>query len=479
VRWPLAFVLVTLAFALALPRFADRKVRRLRNEIDHVAMPAHRHVANIQLQLAIAASQLRGQLLLGGGSMQDALAATQARRLENERELTALATRLDPTNSLEIPSTAERLLSLDRQLDLLIGRDLTREATPASIAEQRRHFLEAEALGDTLGARIDSAAAIRRRVINETDARVARLTGLSLLLGFAAAIVVARLGARFRALALRLDASEGRAREIAEQERIARSTAERNQEELERVTESRARLLRGFTHDVKNPLGAADGYLALVEERVYGEIPEKITAVVERVRRSIGQALELIGTLLDIARAEAGQLEIRRMQVDVREPVRDVVDAFAAQAEARDIALAGRLPSEPLLVHTDATRVRQVVGNLVSNAVKYTPSGGHVVVSADTRVDAGRHGRRSLAIVVEDNGPGIPSEKLPLLFKEFSRLDPLVADGAGVGLAISQKIAGALGGRIGFESREGGGSRFMLLLPLGDRRRDDGDSVVA
>jgi signal transduction histidine kinase len=471
VRWPLGFVVLTLAVTVTLPRLGDRRIARLRDEINEVATPARRHVSDIQLQLAITASQLRGQLLLGAGSMHDALRSTQAKRLVAEREVTALAGQLDPANALEIPGTVERLVDLGHQIDSLVAVDAAREATPTMIAEQRRRFLEAEALGDTVGMRIDHAAANRRDAIAETETRVSRLTGLSLLLGLVATVVIARLGARFRAMALRLDESEQRARAIAEQERTARAAVERHQQELERVTESRARLLRGFTHDVKNPLGAADGYLALVEDRVYGEIPEQAASAVVRVRRSIGQALELIKALLDIARAEAGELEIRRAQLDVREAVRDVVEAFAAQAAAREIAITSQLPPEPLLAHTDGARVRQVVGNLVSNAVKYTPAGGHVIVCADTRADIVQNGRRSAAIVVDDDGPGIPAEKLPMLFKEFSRFDPQLAEGAGVGLAISQRIAAALGGRIAFENREGGGSQFTLILPLGDRRK--------
>jgi signal transduction histidine kinase len=470
VRWPLGFVLLTLVVGLALPRLSDRRVARLRSEINDVATPARRRVSDIQLQLAIAASQLRGQILLGGGPMREALAATQRRRLEAERHLLSLVTRLDSANTLGVPRTAERLVTLNHQIDSLIAGDPSGEAVSVVLAEQRRRFLEAEALGDTLGMRIDSAASIRRNAIAATETRVSRLTGLSLLLGLVATGVIARIGARFRALALRLDESEQRAREIAEQERSARDAAERHQRELERVTESRARLLRGFTHDVKNPLGAADGYLALVEDRIYGEIPEKASGAIAKVRKSIHQALELIKTLLEIARAEAGQLEIRSMEVDVRDPVRDVVEAFAGQARAKDISIRSELPPEAVVAYTDGTRVRQIVGNLVSNAVKYTPAGGRVVVRAATHSDAGQHGRRRVAVIVEDNGPGIPVEKVPALFKEFSRFDPGATDGAGVGLAISQKIAEALGGKIAYDSGEGGGSRFSLLLPIGDRR---------
>ena len=268
-------------------------------------------------------------------------------------------------------------------------------------------------------------------------------------------------------MALRLDEAEQRSREIAAQERAARAEAEANQRDLERVTESRARLLRGFTHDVKNPLGAADGYLALVEERAYGEVPDKAREAVAKVRRSIGQALELIARLLEIARAEAGQLDIRRGSTDVGKLVHDVVDAFSAQAKAKAVDLDVKLPAESMTVDTDETRVRQILGNLVSNAVKYTPTGGHVVVSSTSASDAELQGRLAVVVSVVDDGPGIPNDKRSMLFKEFTRFDPKVADGAGVGLAISQRIAEALGGRITFESAGVHGSNFTLHLPIG------------
>jgi signal transduction histidine kinase len=199
---------------------------------------------------------------------------------------------------------------------------------------------------------------------------------------------------------------------------------------------------------VKNPLGAADGYLAMVEEGIYGEREDKPRGIVTKVRRSIGQALELIKQLLDIARAEAGQLEIRRQEIDLKELVRDIADSFAAQAKAKAITLTVEPQNNLPNVYTDGTRVRQVVGNLVSNAVKYTPQGGNVVVRVQERTGAGPDARNAACIAVSDDGPGIPPDKLPMLFKEFSRFDAGAAEGAGIGLAISQKIAEALAGEI-------------------------------
>jgi signal transduction histidine kinase len=296
------------------------------------------------------------------------------------------------------------------------------------------------------------------------------------LLGLGASFLVARLERRVRALALRLDENEMRLRanalereRLLESEHAARQIAEQRRSQLERVTESRGRLLRGFTHDVKNPLGAADGYLALLEDGVLGQVEERQRETVLKVRRSIRHALELIAQLLDIARAENAQLQIHPEKTDVGEQVREVADAFEPQARAKGLDLELKLPVESPLVDTDPTRLRQVVGNLVSNAIKYTPSGGHIAVNVEKNT-ASSSDDEQILVVVSDDGPGIPEDKLQVLFMEFTRLDPNAAEGAGIGLAISQKIAEALGGEITVESKVGVGSTFALRLPLTDRR---------
>jgi PAS domain S-box-containing protein len=149
------------------------------------------------------------------------------------------------------------------------------------------------------------------------------------------------------------------------------------------ANDSRVRLIRGFTHDVKNPLGAADGHLALLQEGVLGPLSEKQLDSLGRSRRSIKAALNLIVQLLDIARAEAGELVTEKMPTDVSALATEVVEEFRAAASARKQELALDLPDgTPLVVQSDPARIRQVLANLVSNAVKYTQPEGHVVVRA-------------------------------------------------------------------------------------------------
>jgi len=240
--------------------------------------------------------------------------------------------------------------------------------------------------------------------------------------------------------------------------------------ERKAVAESHDRLLRGFTHDVKNPLGAADGYLALLEMGVSGELTAMQTDHVGRARRAIRAALDLVMHLLEIERAKAGELILASERVDLGKLVGDAVEDFRVAAHNKNLTLifVVERTDDDLIMETDRARVRQIFANLLSNAVKYTPSDGRIVVSAR---DGGAGGEeppgagRWVVLSVADNGPGIPAEKQNLMFREFTRFSSDTTEGSGIGLAISQHLAHALGGQITFRSIEGVGSTFSLWLP--------------
>ncbi|HEX7050744.1 MAG TPA: ATP-binding protein [Longimicrobiales bacterium] len=242
--------------------------------------------------------------------------------------------------------------------------------------------------------------------------------------------------------------------------------SEQRMEELERITESRAGLMRGFSHDLKNPLGAADGQLQLLEAGIVGELTEKQVESIERCRRSIRSALDLIDDVLELARAEAGQLEIESVPTDVREAVRHVAEEYRAQAEAAGLEFAIEVPDTPAVTRSDGGRIRQILGNLVANAIKYTERGGVTVRVAEAEDGRAPAPGRWITIAVVDTGPGLSQEEQRHLFQEFTRLRPRAGRGAGLGLAISRRIAHLLGGEITVQSEVGRGSTFTLWLPL-------------
>ncbi len=242
--------------------------------------------------------------------------------------------------------------------------------------------------------------------------------------------------------------------------------SERRRRELEDVMESRARLVRGFTHDLRNPVGAADGFLDLVESGIYGDLTDQQQTAIGRARRLLRSALGLIGDVLELARVEAGLLEVEPRAVDVREVARDVIEEYRPQADAKRLRLVVDLDERCPLVQSDASRIRQILGNLVSNAIKFTGT-GQVAIHAGLREDPDAPAPGEwIAVDVSDTGPGIPRESQPLLFREFSRVGDGGQSGIGLGLAISHRVAEALGGGLTVRSDVGAGSTFTLWIPL-------------
>jgi PAS domain S-box-containing protein len=232
------------------------------------------------------------------------------------------------------------------------------------------------------------------------------------------------------------------------------------EQERERLLESRAGLLRGFSHDVRNPLTVADMSAQMLE---LSDLTEEQKENVDRIRRSMRTSLRLIDDLLDVARAEAGQLEIQCVMTDVGQLAREVAGDFFAAAASVGLRLDVRSP-EGLQTETDPTRLRQILGNLLSNAVKYAPK-GTVTINAALRDSGGPKEGEWLTVIVADTGPGIPEDKRDAIFQEYTRLDPTAQHGAGIGLAISRRIARLLGGELTVESEVGRGATFVVWLP--------------
>lgn len=243
-------------------------------------------------------------------------------------------------------------------------------------------------------------------------------------------------------------------------------TAESRHDELERLSESRSRLVRGFSHDLKNPLGAADAHASLLELEIKGPLNERQKESVRRIRATIRTAFDLINDLVEFGRMEAGELQIDREPVDVARVVNETGAEYQAQADAAGLELACRVDSELPPILTDPDRLRQILGNLLSNAVKYTEEGKVECVVRREKTGAKADEKGWVHVSVRDTGPGIPKEQQRLLFREFSRLDVAGERGVGLGLAISRRLARALGGDITLESEPGSGSTFILSLPL-------------
>lgn len=445
---PTAAVLTLLLALVLLSVFVERRAVQAHEEMSRLGGPLRTTVGEVQLYLALETAGTRGFLLNGDAQFAARHQAARAARQAAVARLTALAREAGPETRGVVAQLASTLRPADALLDSLYGGKLSREAYMRRLPGQQRRLERTIGLVRRLDA-LSTARTVSLVGALEAAQRAAlRITIALALLAAAAVVLVARLGISYRTM--------------AERTALAHAESEAAREEAERVAESRARLVRGFTHDVKNPLGAAMGYLTLMEDGLLEPL-----AAGRRARRTVGEALTLIEELLRMERAHASEIAVHRQPFDLRDLVLDAVNDWRALAMAKGLALHASLPPELPLVESDRERVRQVVGNFLSNAVRYTPR-GTVIVHVGLRPPDPGELQEWAFVEVEDTGPGLTDAQREELFQEYRRLATSEGTtGSGLGLAISKRVADALGGRILVRSRPGEGSTFTLLLPHG------------
>jgi signal transduction histidine kinase/CHASE3 domain sensor protein len=235
-------------------------------------------------------------------------------------------------------------------------------------------------------------------------------------------------------------------------------------EQAEEANAAKVKFLRVMSHDLRTPLNAILGYAEILHDGYVGPLEGQQQEFLGRILASTGVLRALIEEVLEYARIEAGRLEIHAVDLSVEPLLKQVESLVAPQAVAKGIAIT-REAAPPLKVRGDADRIGQILSNLVTNAIKYTPTGG--AVSVDASADNG-----GVTIRVADTGPGIEEGDLDRIFEPFVQLDhPDRApdgEGVGLGLAISRELARAMGGELRAESQPGRGTTFKLHLPLAD-----------
>jgi signal transduction histidine kinase len=230
--------------------------------------------------------------------------------------------------------------------------------------------------------------------------------------------------------------------------------------ELELASEHKSQFLANMSHELRTPLNAIIGFSEVLEEQMFGELNERQLAYVKDVLAAGTHLLSLINDVLDLAKIEAGRMELELSQVAVPEVLRAAVSMHSERATRGGIELSMSTEPEEITISADERRVRQVVFNLLSNAVKFTPSGGRVDVSAQAA-------NGEVEIAVADTGPGITAADLETIFEEFEQTsEGKQAEGTGLGLPLSRKLVELHGGRLWAESEPGKGSTFRFTLPV-------------
>jgi signal transduction histidine kinase len=221
-----------------------------------------------------------------------------------------------------------------------------------------------------------------------------------------------------------------------------------------KLTETRERnFLMSVSHELRTPLTAIRGHVSALAEGLV-ESPELRARSFETIEAEVNRLERLVGDILDLARLDAHRFTVLREEVGMEHLVRRAYETFADQARRRGIDYELRLEASPVIV-SDGDRVLQIVGNLLSNAFRATPDGGHIALAL-AQVDG------TVSVRVEDNGPGIAESDRERLFRPFYSG---ASHGTGLGLTIARELSHALGGRIELASELGRGSRFELLLP--------------
>jgi ligand-binding sensor domain-containing protein/CheY-like chemotaxis protein len=243
--------------------------------------------------------------------------------------------------------------------------------------------------------------------------------------------------------------------------RHAWQLAEHKREVAEQASEAKSRFLATLGHEVRTPM---TGVLGMSELLQASALDTRQRSQVDAIRRAGEHLLRLVNDALDLARIEAGKLQLSNADFALRPLLDEVAGLMAPVAERKGLAFVdGLAPSAPLVVHGDRTRVQQILLNLIGNAVKFTET-GHVSLETFALHP---HGVR---FVVTDTGPGLNDEQKTRLFRRFEQAEGARTTsrygGSGLGLAISQELAAAMGGRITVDSAPGKGTRFIVELPL-------------
>jgi signal transduction histidine kinase/CheY-like chemotaxis protein len=305
--------------------------------------------------------------------------------------------------------------------------------TDAAFAERRlRRYFLAVAVGPALAALLISAI-----VGGETSWWL----GAAAIVGVAGALIAAWLAMRCVVRPLH-GVAAGLAKTASNADRL------------------KSAFVANMSHEIRTPLNSVLALSQLLRDSVAGPLTPDQRKYLEIITRNGQTLLRLIDDILDLSRIESGHLEIDTEDVDLGPQIEAIAEALSPLAMAKELDVTVKLPDDLPLVRCDADRVRQILTNLIGNAIKFTEM-GMVRVTAEAR-------RSVVAINVTDTGVGIPESQLGRIFDEFVQVDSTLArrqGGTGLGLAIASRLARLMGGEISVSSVVGSGSRFTLTLP--------------
>jgi PAS domain S-box-containing protein len=267
----------------------------------------------------------------------------------------------------------------------------------------------------------------------------------------------------FRVTAIIRDISERKHAEnrFREMQQVYMQELESRNREVERANQLKSEFLASMSHELRTPLHTIIGFTELLAEELEGPLNEKQQRFMGHIHQDSLHLLALINDILDISKIESGHLDLRREVFDMAGALEETLSSLRPQGVAKSIKIETRL-SMPAAIFADRLRIKQILFNLLSNALKFTPEGGKIQVEA-----AQKDG--FVEVTVSDTGIGIPKEQHEAVFDKFYQVGATtkgVREGTGLGLAITKALVEEHGGRVWLESEPGKGSRFTFTIAL-------------
>ena len=223
----------------------------------------------------------------------------------------------------------------------------------------------------------------------------------------------------------------------------------------------KSEFLANVSHELRTPLNSILGFAEILQESAKSDV--KSARYVQNIMNSGRSLLELINDLLDLAKIEAGKMEVRSEPLSVSDLVEGLSNILRPLLEPKALSISPQVANDVPLMHTDGAKLQQVLYNFLSNAIKFSPPGGQIELIVQ------RQGEGLVRMAVRDRGPGIPLEKQQVIFEKFRQIDQShtrMYSGTGLGLSISKELTHLLGGTIGVNSQPGEGATFWIILPI-------------
>lgn len=241
----------------------------------------------------------------------------------------------------------------------------------------------------------------------------------------------------------------------------------------EEASSAKAKFLSMMSHDLRTPLTAISGYSALIGEGSLGEVTADQKEALSTIRRACTELLVMIDDILAFARLDSGRVSVRMRTLPAAEAMERAASLVGLRASEAELQLRVESCEEPTLICCDPDRLQQILLNLLTNAIKFTPAGGSLSLRCE-------HSEKLVRLSVSDTGIGIPSEDLNRVFDPFVQLSqsaPTHAQGVGLGLAISRELAHAMNAELSVVSTPGAGSTFTIALPAAGAAAEQGENA--